>query len=89
LDNCEYLIQDCAEITDKLLRSVKNLRILATSREALNIPGEVVWRIPSLSCPDNGREKDIKKVQQYEAIRLFLDRAASGKPGFTLNPQKS
>jgi len=87
LDNCEHLIQVCAEITDKLLRSVNNLRILSTSREALNISGEVVWRIPSLSCPDPGSEKDIKKVQQYEAIRLFIDRAASGKPGFTLNPQ--
>ena len=50
LDNCEHLIQVCAEIADKLLRSVNNLRILATSREALNISGEVVWRIPSLSC---------------------------------------
>ena len=87
LDNCEHLIQICAEIADKLLRSVNNLQILSTSREALNISGEVVWRIPSLSCPDPGSEKEIKKVQQYEAIRLFVDRAASGKPGFTLNPQ--
>jgi non-specific serine/threonine protein kinase len=70
-----------------LLRSVKNLRILSTSREALNISGEVVWRIPSLSCPETDIETDIKKVQQYEAIRLFTDRAASGKPGFALNPQ--
>jgi len=87
LDNCEHLIQVCAEIADKLLRSVNNLRILATSREALNISGEVVWRIPSLSCPDPDNEKDINKVHQYEAIRLFVERAASGKPGFTLNPQ--
>jgi predicted ATPase len=87
LDNCEHLIQACAEIADKLLRSVRNLRILSTSREALNISGEVVWRIPSLSCPDPDSEKDIIKVQKYEAIRLFVERAASGKPGFTLNPQ--
>ena len=87
LDNCEHLIQVCAEIADKLLRSVNNLRILSTSREALNISGEVVWRIPSLSCPDPDSEKDIKKVQHYEAIRLFVDRAAAGKQGFTLNPQ--
>ena len=60
LDNCEHLIQACAEIADKLLRSVKNLRIVSTSREALNISGEVVWRIPSLSCPDPENEKDLK-----------------------------
>lgn len=87
LDNCEHLIQACAEITDKLLQSVEGIRILATSREALNIPGEVVWRIPSLSFPDPGSKKDIDKVQSYEAIKLFTDRASSGKPGFMLNNQ--
>jgi predicted ATPase len=87
LDNCEHLIQVCAEIADKLLQSVKGIRILATSREALNIPGEVVWGIPLLTFPDSGSKKDIDEVQRYEAIKLFIDRAGAGKPGFTLNPQ--
>ncbi|HUX95773.1 MAG TPA: AAA family ATPase [Bacteroidales bacterium] len=87
LDNCEHLIEACAEIADKLLQSVKGLRILATSREALNIPGEVVWRIPSLSFPGPDTKGDINKVRKYEAIRLFIERASSGRPGFILNPR--
>jgi non-specific serine/threonine protein kinase len=70
-----------------LLHSVKDIRILATSREALNIPGEVVWRIPSLSVPEASSKKIVDEVQHFEAIKLFTDRAASGKPGFVLNPQ--
>jgi predicted ATPase len=87
LDNCEHLVQACAEIADKLLQSVKGLRILATSREALNVPGELVWRTPSLSFPDNGAKMDIDEVLQYEAVQLFTERASTSKPGFILNPQ--
>jgi non-specific serine/threonine protein kinase len=87
LDNCEHLIESCAEVSEKLLQSVKGLRILATSREALNIQGEVIWKIPSLSFPVPGSKEEIEKVQRYEAIRLFTERASSGKPGFYLNSQ--
>ena len=89
LDNCEHLIESCAEISEKLLQSVQGIRILATSREALNIPGEVVWRIPSLTFPVTGSKEDIEKIQKYEAIRLFTERASSGKPGFFLNSQNA
>jgi len=87
LDNCEHLVQTCAEIADRLLRSVEGIQILATSREPLNTLGEVPWRVPSLSIPDNGSKKDIDEVLRYEAIKLFTDRACSSKPGFNLNPQ--
>jgi non-specific serine/threonine protein kinase len=88
LDNCEHLIQECAEIVHKLLNTVKGIRILATSREALNIEGEVVWRIPLMAFPPGSDSiKDIKEINQYEAIRLFVDRAGSSQPGFSLNPQ--
>jgi predicted ATPase len=87
LDNCEHLVQACAEIADKLLQSVKGLRILATSREALNTQGEVPWRVPSLPFPDNISNMDIEEVQHFEAIKLFTERASSSKPGFTLNSQ--
>jgi predicted ATPase len=87
LDNCEHLIQVCAEVADNLLQSVNGIRILATSREALNIPGEVIWGIPLLSLPDPGAKKDLDEIQRYEAIKLFIDRADAGKPGFTLNHQ--
>ena len=87
LDNCEHLVQACAEIAFKLLQSVKGIRILATSREALNIPGEVIWMIPSLSFPAPGSRVVIDEINRYESIKLFTDRAVLGKPGFTVNTQ--
>ncbi len=54
LDNCEHLIAACARLAETLLRAAPNLRILATSREALGISGEHVWRVPSLSSPGPG-----------------------------------
>jgi non-specific serine/threonine protein kinase len=87
LDNCEHLVQACAEIANRFLQSVKGIQILATSREPLNISGEVVWRVPSLSFPENGVKKDIDEALRYEAIVLFTERARAGHPGFSLNPQ--
>jgi len=85
LDNCEHMINACAEIIEKLLHTVKGIRIMATSREALNIPGEVVWRIPSLSVPEYDTRTELVDIQNFEAVKLFADRAASGNPGFVLN----
>jgi len=52
LDNCEHLLAACAHLADTLLRACPDLRILATSREGLGVPGETLWRVPSLSVPD-------------------------------------
>lgn len=52
LDNCEHLIEACARFAEALLRACPNLRILATSREAINITGERAWNVPTLSVPD-------------------------------------
>ena len=85
LDNCEHLINTCAEIVEKLQQSVKGIRIMATSREALNIPGEVVWKIPSLSVPEPGAGKELADIKNFEAVKLFADRATSCNPGFALS----
>ena len=61
LDNCEHLIADCAALVVKLLQTCPLLRLLVTSREGLNVPGEVIWRVPSLA--------------HDEAMALFLERA--------------
>jgi len=87
LDNCEHLVQPCAEIANNLLHSVQGIRMMATSREALNVQGEVVWRIPSLSFPDPESIKYTEIAGKYEAINLFVARAELSKPGFTLNPK--
>ncbi len=82
VDNCEHLLTACAELTGSLLRSCPNLRLLATSREPLGIPGEIIWRIPSLSFPDSRSLPSLEHLTQYEAVRLFAERAATSAPGF-------
>jgi len=82
LDNCEHLVEACAELAEALLRSCPELRILATSREALGITGEVVWPVPSLSLPDLRRLPDIESLPRYESARLFVERTEAVQPTF-------
>src|SRR5215211_4510381 len=89
LDNCEHLIETCAELVETLLRSCPELRILATSREALGIAGEIAWPVPSLSLPDLRRLPDIDSLPRYESARLFVERAKTVKPGFKLTEQNA
>jgi len=89
LDNCEHLQPACALLVDVLLRRCPQLRILATSRAALGVPGETLWRIPSLSLPDHGRVPSLVDLQQYEAVRLFVERARAGQPTFALTPDSA
>ncbi len=84
LDNCEHLIDACAALADSLLRSCPDLRVLATSREALSVAGEAVWPVPPLSAPDPGRTPSLEELGRYEAVRLFVDRTRSVAPAFEL-----
>ncbi|HEV2010231.1 MAG TPA: LuxR family transcriptional regulator [Candidatus Limnocylindria bacterium] len=74
-DNCEHLLTACAELAEALLGRCPGLRLVATSREPLNIGGEVTWRAPSLAAD--------------EGIALFVDRARSRSPGFELTDQNA
>ena len=89
LDNCEHLIDACARLVDRLLRECPLLSILATSREALAVPGEITYRVPSLSIPGPEPVLPLEIVSTFEAVRLFFDRAASILPGFALAPGNS
>jgi non-specific serine/threonine protein kinase len=86
LDNCEHLVAACAEFVEGLLRQCcLDLRILATSREPLNVAGEAAWRVPSLSLPPlQSPIPNFQSLSQYEAIRLFVERAKAAAPGFAL-----
>ena len=77
LDNCEHLIASCAELVQTLLRGSPRLRIVATSREALNVPGETICRVPSLSVPDVPASVSLEALIDHEATRLFVERASS------------
>src|SRR5215212_5879334 len=89
LDNCEHLIEACAELAEAWLHSCPGLRLLATSREALGITGEIVWPVPSLSLPDLRRLPDIESLYRYESARLFVERTAAVRPNFTLTQQNA
>jgi predicted ATPase len=84
LDNCEHLVGACANLVETLLRSCPGLTVLATSREALAVPGEFAWRVPPLSLPPSTSGLTPERAVEFETIRLFVGRAASTKPGFTL-----
>jgi non-specific serine/threonine protein kinase len=85
LDNCEHLASACADLAETLLRACARLRILATSREALAVPGELVWRVPSLGLPPPVSEAGLSEIARAESVRLFVDRAQTASDGFTLN----
>jgi predicted ATPase/class 3 adenylate cyclase len=89
LDNCEHLIEACAQLSDSLLQACPALRILASSREALGITGEVAYPVPSLSTPNPANLPSIDKLQRMDSIRLFIERAAAVKPGFALTPDNA
>jgi predicted ATPase/class 3 adenylate cyclase len=84
LDNCEHLIDSCAKLTDALLRSCRRVHVLATSREPFAIDGEQVYRVPTLSLPDEDRA-----TMDSEAVRLFAQRASEIRPDFTLDDHTS
>jgi predicted ATPase len=89
LDNCEHLIDACAELAGALLHSCPGLRVLATSREVLGITGEIAWPVPSLSLPDLRRLPEIESLPRYESARLFVERTAAVKPNFKLTEQNA
>jgi predicted ATPase/DNA-binding CsgD family transcriptional regulator len=84
LDNCEHLVEACAELADAILRACPHVRILASTREALGIEGELPYYVPSLPFPPPGKPSSIEQLAGYEAIRLFLERARLILPDFTV-----
>jgi predicted ATPase/class 3 adenylate cyclase len=85
LDNCEHLIAVCAQFADTLLHAAPQVKILASSREVLDIGGEAAYRVPSLSIPDPQRLPSLATLTQYEAVKLFIDRARAVLPSFQVN----
>lgn len=89
LDNCEHVIEACAQLSEALLRACPQLRILASSREALGVAGEVSYRVPSLTMPDPKHLPSLEMLARLDAIRLFVERAATARPGFALTAQNA
>ncbi len=88
LDNCEHLIETCARLSEHFLQTCPKLKIITSSREALGIDGETVYRVPSLSLP-SAQGGGSKGVMEYEAIRLFSERARKANPQFALTNENA
>ena len=84
LDNCEQVVDAVAELAAHLMRVSPRLRMLATSREPLGIGGEAVLRVPPLAVPDPDRKPSLRGLPKYDAVTLFVERAAAAVPGFAV-----
>ncbi|MGH2587356.1 MAG: ATP-binding protein, partial [Dehalococcoidia bacterium] len=97
LDNCEHLVSACARLAGALLSTCPGLTILATSREPLGVPGEVVWRVPPMALPAvtgqpavgsrqsegmAATQSSVLSPQSSDAVRLFVERARMVRPSF-------
>ena len=88
LDNCEHLVEACADLVAMLLRACPDLVVLATSREPLRVTGESSWQVPSLSLPGSGRLA-AAELADYEALRLFVERAQAVDAAFELTEENA
>ncbi|MGH8104272.1 MAG: ATP-binding protein, partial [bacterium] len=86
---CEHLLAACAQLSEAMLRACPNVKILATSRERLGIPGEQSYRVPSLSLPDAEGPVKLAALEDSEAVRLFVERAREAQSDFNLNDQNA
>src|SRR5688572_3661047 len=92
LDNCEHLLEACAQFAQQLLSQAAALQILATSREVLAIAGEAIYPVSGLAwpsfgaatAPDGQRNFKPQALMPYDAVRLFVERAHTISPNFTL-----
>ncbi|WP_182898027.1 LuxR C-terminal-related transcriptional regulator [Microbispora sp. H10830] len=86
LDNCEHVLAECAMLVDTLVRALPELRVLATSRQALGIDGERIVELAPLSMPTPGGDSAVP-LAESDAVRLFAERAASVVPGFEVTEE--
>ncbi len=89
LDNCEHLLDGCAVLASALIRSCPDLQVLATSRQALGVAGEVRMAVPPLSLPETGDDASLVEILSCDAVGLLAERAAAVVPGFAVGPDNA
>ncbi|MFC7546497.1 BTAD domain-containing putative transcriptional regulator [Plantactinospora sp. GCM10030261] len=85
LDNCEHLVEEVADLVDRIMRGAEGISVLATSREPLGLAGEVLWDVPPLTVPEPGA--DAAAWARSSAVQLFVTRAAATAKGFALDAE--
>ncbi|MFL7871259.1 MAG: adenylate/guanylate cyclase domain-containing protein [Anaerolineales bacterium] len=88
LDNCEHLVEASAQVADELLHIAPKVKIVASSREALGITGETVYRVPSLSLPGQ-MEVTKEAAMGFESVQLFVERATAANRKFQLTDENA
>ena len=89
IDNCEHLVAAAADALDAILRGCPNVKALATSREGLNVSGEHVYRMPSLSVPPPQASLTAAQASTYGAVTLFAERAHAADGRFALTDENA
>ena len=84
LDNCEHVAHACADLAKRLLQAAPGVRVLATSRDVLQVAGETVYQVPTLSVPTPAEGAEGATLARHEAVRLFMDRATAVQPALRL-----
>ncbi|MDX6323147.1 MAG: hypothetical protein QOF52_3005, partial [Propionibacteriaceae bacterium] len=84
LDNCEHVIDASAHLVAEVLRAAPNVRVITTSREPLQLPGEHVVPVPPLELPPAGGGQPLPRLRQNEAVMLFTQRASAASGSFEL-----
>lgn len=87
LDNCEHVVESCAVLADRLVSSCPDVRVLATSREPLGVPGEVTWPVAPLAVPRDGGSAS--ELERYPSTQLFCERARAAKPSFAVDERSA
>jgi predicted ATPase len=89
LDGCEHLLGACGELTRALFAATPDVKVIATSRESLGVPGETTYTVPAMSLPQANQLRDLAAIRAAEAVQLFLDRAVAVRPDFVLDAEKA
>ena len=84
LDNCEHLLEAAAQLVTEVLRAAPEVRVITTTREPLQVPGEYVVPVPPLELPSLDGGEPLAQLQQNEAVTLFVERAAAASGAFEL-----
>jgi predicted ATPase len=86
VDNCEHLVDSAAATTERILETGPGVRVLATSRQPLRVPGETVWQTPPISFPADPHLRSPAELASFDAVRLFVDRAPPVAAGVDATP---
>ncbi|HET9328776.1 MAG TPA: protein kinase [Candidatus Eisenbacteria bacterium] len=89
LDNCEHVLEPAGALIETLLQGCENLKVVATSREALSLSGEQVYSVPTLPVPETGKRYSVEALAGYASVRLFMERALQVQPAFVLDARNA